>query len=205
MTHPVRLVLFALVIILSFDVHSLGIAIGAEELSNQAELVIIGKVVTKTGNKMELNAQPPGETSNRETYFSIMTKYEVEITKIHKGEHADRTINVYSFGGRAGNEVEHWSFGYDFAFGDEVLLFLEKSKANDIWMAVQQSSGAYLLVKRDGYLLPTMKGLAYRRCPRLQTAFIPCLIHNRMVSTLVATVTVKKAINESEPFNSNVC
>ena len=34
--------------------------------------------------------------------------------------------------------------------GDEVLLFLRKSKANYIWMAVQHSQGVFRLISTDG-------------------------------------------------------
>lgn len=144
--------LFAVVmaVSVSFDTCALGIAVDAEELIAQAELVIIGKVIDKTGVKMELNAQVPDGVHDPETYFSIMTKYEIEIVDIRKGAFKSEKISIFSFGGRAGDEIERWSFGFNFSTGDDVLLFLKKSKANGIWIAVQHSIGVFLLAKHDG-------------------------------------------------------
>lgn len=144
--------LFAVVMAVSvpFDACALGIAVDADELFEQAELVIIGKVIDKTGVKMELNAQVPDGVQEPETYFPIMTKYEIEIADIRKGAFESKKIDVFSFGGRAGDEIERWSFGFNFSTGDDVLLFLKKSKANGIWIAVQHSIGVFLLTKHDG-------------------------------------------------------
>ena len=136
--------------LLPFNTSALGIATSAEQLKEKAELVIVGKITTKTGQEMKLNEQIPDGSQKLEKFSAIMTKYDIEIDNILKGSHEINTISVYSFGGQDGEYIESWSFGFDLNVGDEVLLFLQKSKANYIWMAVQHSQGVFRLISIDG-------------------------------------------------------
>lgn len=136
--------------LLPFNTSALGIATGAEQLKERAELVIVGKITTKTGQEMKLNEQIPDGSQKLEKFSAIMTKYDIEIDNVLKGSHETNTISVYSFGGQDGEYTERWSFGFDLNVGDEVLLFLRKSKANYIWMAVQHSQGVFKLISTDG-------------------------------------------------------
>ena len=136
--------------LLPFNTSALGIATSAEQLKEKAELVIVGKITTKTGQEMKLNEQIPDGSQKPEKFSAIMTKYDIEIDNILKGSHEINTISVYSFGGQDGEYIESWSFGFDLNVGDEVLLFLQKSKANYIWMAVQHSQGVFRLISIDG-------------------------------------------------------
>lgn len=140
-----------MVVSLSFDACALGIHFSTEELMEKAELVVIGKVIDKTGINMVLNASIPDGSSDQETYLSIMTKYEIEIVTIRKGAYENETIGIFSYGGQVGDEIDRWSIGYDFTVGDDVLLLLTKSKADSVWMTVHQADGAFLLVNRDEY------------------------------------------------------
>jgi len=137
-------------VLLSFNASALAIAISAEQLKEKAELVIVGKVTTKTGQEMKLNEQIPDGSQIPETFSAVMTKYDIEIDNVLKGSHETNTISVFSFGGQDGDEIEKWSFGFDLNVGDDVLLFLRKSKANYIWMAVQHSQGVFRLTSTDG-------------------------------------------------------
>ena len=148
---PANLFLILLcAVLLPFNTSALGIANSAEQLKEKAELVIVGKITTKTGQEMKLNEQIPHGAQKPEKFSAIMTKYDIEIEKVLKGSHETNTISVYSFGGQDGEYIERWSFGFDLNVGDEVLLFLQKSKANYIWMAVQHSQGVFRLISTDG-------------------------------------------------------
>jgi hypothetical protein len=136
--------------LLPFNTSALGIATNAEQLKEQAELVIVGRVTTKTGQEMNLNEQAPDGLQQPEKFSAIMTRYDIKIDNVLKGSHEANTISVYSFGGQDGEHIERWSFGFDLNAGDEVLLFLKKSKANFIWMAVQHSQGVFRLISTDG-------------------------------------------------------
>ena len=136
--------------LLPFNISALGIAISAEQLKEKAELVIVGEITTKTGKEMKLNEQIPDGSQKPDKFSAIMTKYDIEIDNVLKGNHETNMISVYSFGGQDGEHIERWSFGFDLNVGDEVLLFLKKSKANYIWMAVQHSQGVFRLVSTDG-------------------------------------------------------
>jgi hypothetical protein len=136
--------------LLPFNTSALGIVTSAEQLKEKAELVIVGKIKTKTGQEMKLNEQIPDGSQKPEKFSAIMTKYDIEIDKVLKGSHETNTISVYSFGGQDGEYIERWSFGFDLNVSDEVLLFLQKSKANYIWMAVQHSQGVFRLISTDG-------------------------------------------------------
>ena len=136
--------------LLPFNTTALGIATSAEQLKEEAELVVVGKITAKTGQEMKLNEQIPDGSQEPEKFSAIMTKYDIEIDKILKGSHETNTIGIYSFGGQDGEHIERWSFGFDLNVGDEVLLFLQKSKANYIWMAVQHSQGVFRLISTDG-------------------------------------------------------
>jgi len=136
--------------LLSFNTSALGIATSAEQLREEAELVVVGKITAKTGQEMKLNDQIPDGSQEPEKFSAIMTKYDIEIDNILKGSHETNTISIYSFGGQDGEHIERWSFGFDLNVGDEVLLFLRKSKANYIWMAVQHSQGVFRLISTDG-------------------------------------------------------
>lgn len=138
---------FMTVFSLSFDLCALGIATDAEALLEQAELVIVGKVIKQTGEILVLKGSDSGD---QDTYQSVMTRYHIEIIDTLKGVYESNEISVYSFGGSVGDEVVGWSFGYDFDEGDNVLLLLYKSKANSVWMAVEQSMGAFLLKNCNG-------------------------------------------------------
>ena len=136
--------------LLSFNTSALGVATSAEQLKEEAELVVVGKITAKTGQEMKLNDQIPDGSQEPEKFSAIMTKYDIEIDNILKGSHETNTISIYSFGGQDGEHIERWSFGFDLNVGDEVLLFLRKSKANYIWMAVQHSQGVFRLISTDG-------------------------------------------------------
>jgi len=137
-------------VFLSFNASALGIATSAEKLKEQAELVIVGKVSARTGQEMELNDQIPDGIQEPEKYSAIMTKYDIEISNTLKGSYEINTISVFSFGGRVGDQIEKWSFGFDLKLGDDVLMFLHKSKANSIWMADNHSLGVFRLIDTDG-------------------------------------------------------
>ncbi len=141
---------FIFAALLPFNTPALGIATSAEQLKEEAELVIVGRITTKTGQEMKLNEQVPDGSQKPEKYSAIMTKYDIEIDNVLKGSHETNAISVYSFGGQDGEHFERWSFGFDLNVGDEVLLFLKKSKANFIWMAVQHSQGVFRLISTDG-------------------------------------------------------
>jgi len=136
--------------LLPFNTSALGIATSAEQLKEKAELVIIGKITTKTGQQMKLNDQIANGSQKPEKFSAIMTKYDIEIVNVLKGSYEAHMISVYSFGGQDGDEIEKWSFGFDLNVDDDVLLFLQKSKANYIWMAVQHSQGVFRLIRSDG-------------------------------------------------------
>ena len=141
---------FLFLAFLSFNASALGIATDAEKLKEQAELVIVGKVIARTGQKMELNDQVPDGVQEPEKFSAIMTKYDIEISNILKGSHETNTISVFSFGGQVDDLVEDWSFGFDLKFGEDVLMFLHKSKANSIWMANNHSLGVFRLIDTGG-------------------------------------------------------
>jgi len=136
--------------LLPFNTSALGIATSAEQLKEEAELVVVGKITAKTGQEMKLNEQIPDGSQEPEKFSTIMTKYDIEIDNVLKGSHETSTISIYSFGGQDGENIERWSFGFDLNVGDEVLLFLRKGKANYIWMAVQHSQGVFRLTSTNG-------------------------------------------------------
>ena len=136
--------------LLSFNAFSLGIATSAEQLKEQAELVVVGEIMAKTGQEMKLNDQIPDGSQEPEKSNYIMTKYDIEINNILKGSYETNVISVFSFGGQDGDHFVKWSFGFDLDVGDDVLLFLQKSKANYIWMAVLHSQGVFRLINSDG-------------------------------------------------------
>jgi len=100
---------------------------------------------------MTLNDQVPDGSHDPGTYLVFMTEYEIKIANVRKGVYENETNSIFGFGGQVGDEFERWSFGYNFTVGDNVLLFLTKSKANDVWMAVEQSKGVFLLAGSDEY------------------------------------------------------
>ncbi len=73
---------------------------------------------------MELNDQVPDGVQEPEKFSAIMTKYDIEISNTLKGSYEINTISVFSFGGRVGDQIEKWSFGFDLKLGDDVLMFL---------------------------------------------------------------------------------
>ena len=89
---------FMFVVFLSSNASVLGIATSAEKLKEQTELVIVGKVIARTGQKMELNDQVPDGLQEPEKFSAIMTKYDIEIGNFLKGSHENNTISVFSFG-----------------------------------------------------------------------------------------------------------
>ena len=91
----VNLILILMCIaLLSFNAFALGIATSAEQLKEQAELVIVGKIMAKTGQEMKLNDQIPDGSQEPEKSNYIMTKYDIEVNNILKGSYKTNVISV---------------------------------------------------------------------------------------------------------------
>jgi len=137
-------------ILVSFNVSALGIAIDTEDLIDRAKLIVIGKVVSKTG--LEMNWFYYGDEPSVEPPKEIMTEYRIAISRILKGELSDVKLNFYGFGGVVEGRRSDWSFGFDYEPGDLLLLFLEWDEQNRVWIVNGQSQGLFKLETVNGLI-----------------------------------------------------
>ena len=148
---PISLFLtFVVAMILSSDTFALSIAIDTEEHIERSEVIAIGKVVLKTGKEMNWIHRNYDERIF--TLSEVMTEYEIEVSRILKGEYKARVITIYGFGGVVGDRETNWSFGFNIELDDVVLLFLHKNPENDLWTVVGQSQGVFKLQRIDDSL-----------------------------------------------------
>ncbi|MCW8925282.1 MAG: hypothetical protein OQJ84_03420 [Xanthomonadales bacterium] len=139
----IALLLWPLTLALPVDVSALGISVETKDLLERAEVVVTGKIISRNGKYLDwVHDNHDGRLF---TLKEVMTQYEIEISKVIKGDFEDNQISFLGFGGAAEGRQTNWSFGFDCEPGDIVLVFLRKSKLNNVWMVVEQAQGIFNL------------------------------------------------------------
>jgi hypothetical protein len=141
---------FVMTLVLPLNTYAVSIAIDAEDLIERSEVIVTGKIVLKTGRKMNwIHRNFDDRIFN---IPEVMTEYEIEVSRVLKGDYECRVITIYGFGGVVGDRETTWSLGFNFELGDNVLLFLHKDKENGLWTVVGQSQGGFKLERKEGSL-----------------------------------------------------
>jgi len=105
-----------------------------EELSDQSDLVVVGKV-SKIHSKWN-------KDKNR-----IYTDVTVDVEEFVKGSESGKTIVITHPGGEVGSVGEWYSYAPKFKPSEEVMLFLHKNKQGDL--NVTKSAKGKFNVKKD--------------------------------------------------------
>jgi hypothetical protein len=112
-------ILFTLVIV-SGNIKALSVVeVSEEQLTNKAEVIVIGKVLSAYTEKEERSGD-------------IVTFITVRVTDQIKGKHRSEEITVKTFGGRSGEDAMFFPGAADFFRNEEVLLFLERGSDQNL-------------------------------------------------------------------------
>jgi hypothetical protein len=108
-----------------------------EELSQKADLVVLGTVSSKS--------------CQRDDSGRIYTKIELRLSEVWKGIASDNPLTIYQGGGTVGNERMEVSGEAEYAIGEEVVAFLVLNvRGQPITVALAQGKFHVWLDKQTG-------------------------------------------------------